>query len=152
MTAFVQVQQRNEQRQLNQALQSRSDRVEMEIYARVQELKEVNEQLQVPNEALSERDRAKTIFFSNVSREFRTLLTLMLDPLSKTLSRLDRRLSAAEREQLQMVQRNGQRLLKLVNTLLDFSRIEVGRMAATYELQKSVSPSSPSHHQSPKIW
>ncbi|HEY9725111.1 MAG TPA: ATP-binding protein, partial [Chroococcales cyanobacterium] len=135
VTEFVQVQQqRNEQRQLNRALQSRSEQMEMEIYARVQELKEVNEQLQVANEALSELDRAKTIFFSNVSHEFRTPLTLMLDPLDETLNRLNGQLPAAEREQLQMVQRNGQRLLKLVNTLLDFSRIEAGRMAAVYEL------------------
>jgi PAS domain S-box-containing protein len=135
VTEFVQVQQqRNEQRQLNRALQSRTDQMEMEIYARVQELKEVNEQLQVANEALSELDLAKTVFFSNVSHEFRTPLTLMLDPLDETLNRLNGQLPAAEREQLQMVQRNGQRLLKLVNTLLDFSRIEAGRMAVVYEL------------------
>jgi PAS domain S-box-containing protein len=84
-------------------------------------------------EALAELDRAKTTFFSNVSHEFRTPLALMLDPLDETLNRLNGQLPAAEQEQLQMVQRNGQRLLKLVNTLLDFSRIEAGRMAAVYE-------------------
>ncbi|NDJ17490.1 ATP-binding protein [Myxacorys almedinensis] len=83
--------------------------------------------------ALAELDRAKTAFFSNISHEFRTPLTLMLDPLAETLSRLDGQLPPSEREQLQMVQRNGQRLLKLVNTLLDFSRIEAGRIQATYQ-------------------
>lgn len=84
-------------------------------------------------EALAELDRAKTTFFSNVSHEFRTPLTLMLSPLEETLSRLDGQLPPVEREQLQMVQRNGLRLLKLVNTLLDFSRIEAGRVQAVYE-------------------
>nr|WP_242035626.1 MULTISPECIES: PAS domain S-box protein [unclassified Leptolyngbya] len=84
-------------------------------------------------EALAELDRAKTTFFSNVSHELRTPLTLMLEPLGETLNRLNGQLPAVEQEQLQMVQRNGQRLLKLVNTLLDFSRIEVDRMAAVYE-------------------
>ena len=82
-------------------------------------------------EALAEIDRAKTAFFSNVSHEFRTPLTLMLGPLEDTLqnSRLTRKVS----EQLAMAHRNGVRLLKLVNTLLDFSRIEAGRIEALYE-------------------
>jgi PAS domain S-box-containing protein len=84
-------------------------------------------------EALAELDRAKTTFFNNVSHEFRTPLTLMLGPLEETLHRLNQQLPPSEREQLQMVQRNGLRLLKLVNTLLDFSRIEAGRIQAVYE-------------------
>ena len=83
-------------------------------------------------EALAELDRAKTTFFSNVSHEFRTPLTLMLGPLEDVLRNLEGRLQPAEREQLQMVQRNSLRLLKLVNTLLDFSRIEAGRAQANY--------------------
>jgi PAS domain S-box-containing protein len=84
-------------------------------------------------EALAELDRAKTAFFSNVSHEFRTPLTLMLSPLENLSSTLDGRLQPDEREQLQLVQRNGLRLQKLVNTLLDFSRIEAGRVQASYE-------------------
>ncbi|NJM67776.1 MAG: GAF domain-containing sensor histidine kinase [Acaryochloris sp. RU_4_1] len=84
-------------------------------------------------EALVEIDRAKTAFFSNVSHEFRTPLTLMLSPLEELSNTLDARLQTAEREQLQMLQRNGLRLLKLVNALLDFSRIEAGRVQASYE-------------------
>jgi PAS domain S-box-containing protein len=82
-------------------------------------------------EALAEIDRAKTVFFSNVSHEFRTPLTLMLGSLEETL--MDDQLSVDQREQLQVAQRNSQRLLKLVNTLLDFSRIEAGRIQAVYE-------------------
>ena len=83
-------------------------------------------------EALAEIDRAKTAFFSNVSHEFRTPLTLMLGPLEETLAR-SKELVPADREQLETVQRNSLRLLKLVNTLLDFSRIEAGRAQAVYE-------------------
>ncbi len=84
-------------------------------------------------QALAEIDRAKTVFFSNVSHEFRTPLTLMLGPLEETLANCATLLPAKELEQLEMVQRNGLRLLKLVNSLLDFSRIEAGRVQASYE-------------------
>ena len=84
-------------------------------------------------EALAEIDRAKTAFFSNVSHEFRTPLTLMLGPLEDVLLEAAERLSSTGHEQLVTVRRNAVRLLKLVNTLLDFSRIEAGRVQAVYE-------------------
>ncbi len=84
-------------------------------------------------EALAEIDRAKTAFFSNVSHEFRTPLTLMLGPLDDILFHPREELGRENRELLSLVRRNGQRLLKLVNTLLDFSRIEAGRVQAVYE-------------------
>jgi len=83
-------------------------------------------------EALAELDRAKTIFFSNVSHEFRTPLTLMLGPLEDILNNREAAVPAAELQQIDAVHRNGLRLLKLVNTLLDFSRIEAGRIQALY--------------------
>jgi len=82
-------------------------------------------------EALAEIDRAKTAFFSNVSHEFRTPLTLMLGPLEEALT--ETRLLPDVRERLDVAHRNSIRLLKLVNTLLDFSRIEAGRIEAVYE-------------------
>jgi PAS domain S-box-containing protein len=84
-------------------------------------------------EALAELDRAKTEFFSNVSHEFRTPLTLMLGPLDEVLPTASERLSPQHYERLVAVRRNGLRLLKLVNTLLDFSRIEAGRVQASYQ-------------------
>ena len=83
-------------------------------------------------EMLAELDRAKTTFFSNVSHEFRTPLTLILSPLEDALADRDG-LPAAHRERLETVHRNSLRLLRLVNALLDFSRIEAGRLHATYE-------------------
>ncbi|MEU8813989.1 SpoIIE family protein phosphatase [Actinoplanes sp. NPDC048796] len=75
-------------------------------------------------------DQAKTNFFSNVSHEFRTPLTLILGPLEDLLD--DPALPAAQRERLLPMRRNGLRLLKLVNTVLDFSRLESGRVQAAY--------------------
>jgi signal transduction histidine kinase len=82
-------------------------------------------------QTLEELDRAKTAFFSNISHEFRTPLTLMLGPLEDLLAGPD--LGPDARETLSAVQRNAGRLLKLVNTLLDFARIEAGRVQAVYE-------------------
>lgn len=81
-------------------------------------------------EALAELDRAKTAFFSNVSHEFRTPLTLMLGPLEDALS--GHMPLEQMRSQVELAHRNGSRLLRLVNSLLDFSRIEAGRVRATY--------------------
>jgi len=83
-------------------------------------------------EARAELDRAKIAFFSNVSHEFRTPLTLMLGPVEELLDRSRKELSPAIAGQLEVVNRNGLRLLRLVNTLLDFSRIEAGRVRAVY--------------------
>ena len=84
-------------------------------------------------ESLAELDRAKTAFFSNVSHEFRTPLTLMLGPLEDLLAAADVRMTAEDRERLAVVHRNSLRLLKLVNSLLDFSRIEAGRVEAVFQ-------------------
>ena len=84
-------------------------------------------------EALAELDRAKTAFFSNVSHEFRTPLTLILGPVADTLADCAEPTTPRQRERLEIVQRNALRMQKLVNTLLDFSRIEAGRVQASYE-------------------
>jgi PAS domain S-box-containing protein len=83
-------------------------------------------------EELAQLDKLKTQFFANISHEFRTPLTLMMGPLEDTLAD-PAGLSAANRERLELARRNSVRLLKLVNTLLDFSRIEARRMTASYE-------------------
>ncbi|CCH54313.1 multi-sensor signal transduction histidine kinase [Fibrisoma limi BUZ 3] len=82
-------------------------------------------------EALAAIDRAKTAFFSNISHEFRTPLTLMLGPLEELIHSKDAQTPALE-QPLKTTHRNALRLLKLVNNLLDFSRLEAGRVQATY--------------------
>ena len=80
--------------------------------------------------ALAEIDKAKTAFFSNVSHEFRTPLTLMLGPLEDALAQAGA--DDPQRSHLELAHRNALRLLRLVNALLDFSRIEAGRVEATF--------------------
>jgi signal transduction histidine kinase/CheY-like chemotaxis protein len=84
-------------------------------------------------EALAEIDRAKTLFFSNISHEFRTPLTLMLGPIEDALNETAAMaLHPVQRDRLETAHRNSLRLLRLVNSLLDFSRIEAGRTRASY--------------------
>ncbi len=80
-------------------------------------------------DALAELDRAKTAFLTNVSHEFRTPLTLLLGPLDDALSASEPATVLADR--LSTARRNAQRLQRLVDSLLDFSRIEAGRATAT---------------------
>ena len=84
-------------------------------------------------ETLAALDRAKTLFFSNVSHELRTPLTLIISPLQDELAEQQQPLPQARRERIEIAHRNSLRLLKLVNGLLDFSRIEAGRVQALFE-------------------
>ncbi|MFN8344612.1 MAG: ATP-binding protein [Spirosomataceae bacterium] len=84
-------------------------------------------------EALSEIDKAKTAFFSNISHEFRTPLTLILGPLGDYLSTSQHVSAIQQKENIEAAHRNAGRLLRLVNSLLDFSRIEAGRVKAVFQ-------------------
>jgi len=83
-------------------------------------------------EALAEVDRAKTAFFTNISHEFRTPLTLMLGTIEEALN--DPELEGKSRKRIDVTHRNAMRMLKLVNTLLDFSRLEAGKVKAHFQL------------------
>jgi putative nucleotidyltransferase with HDIG domain len=87
------------------------------------ELETTRSDLESNNWKLRELDRLKTQFFSNVSHELRTPLTLLLAPLGALLERgvAD---DTGTRETLAMMQRNGLRLLRLINNLLDFTKLE----------------------------
>jgi len=91
------------------------------------------EEAQQRAQALAELDRAKTAFFSNVSHEFRTPLNLLLGPLEDALADSAEPLGERQRERLSLAHRNGLRLLRLVNTLLEFTRLESGRVDAAFE-------------------
>ena len=84
-------------------------------------------------EALAELDRAKTDFFSNVSHEFRTPLTLIMGPVAELRAAPAVVADPRLREELDVVHRNALRLGKLVNSLLDFSRLQAGRVEAHFE-------------------
>ncbi len=119
----------NPHKRLDSAYSSFFELVGSQISSAVAEARAYEEE-RAKADALAELDRAKTVFFSNVSHEFRTPLTLMLGPLEEMMERGAQ--AAVTREELELVHRNGLRLLKLVNTLLDFSRIEAGRVQAAY--------------------
>lgn len=84
-------------------------------------------------EALAELDAAKTAFFTNVSHELRTPLTLLLGPVEDALGDREEPLAPGQAQRMEMVARNGRRLLALVNTLLDFSRLQAGTTRGRYE-------------------
>ncbi len=115
--------------ELGQVLRDKTQAMEREVIKRSQELAAANRELRDANVKLGELDAAKTAFFSNVSHEFRTPLTLMLGPIEDAL----RRESTLGGEPLRAVHRSAVRLLRLVNSLLDFSRIEAGRLDARFE-------------------
>ncbi|XLZ70535.1 ATP-binding protein [Massilia sp. SR12] len=118
-------------RRLDAEYRTFCDLVAAQVTAAVQNAGAAAEQRQRA-EALAELDRAKTAFFSNVSHEFRTPLTLLLGPIEEALEDAAHRLPAAHHARLQLARRNALRLQKLVNTLLDFSRVQAGRMQASF--------------------
>ena len=124
VTALVEASERGE------ALQGRTREMEQEVLVRSRELAEANRELREANARLGELDIAKTNFYSNVSHEFRTPLTLLLGPAEDALASPSQSLGG---EALRMVHRNALRLMRLVNALLDFSQLEAGRLRASYE-------------------
>ncbi|MGP1387743.1 MAG: ATP-binding protein [Thainema sp.] len=129
------------------------ERTRAEAALRDAELQRVREQSareqeQQRAESLAELNQAKTQFFSNVSHEFRTPLTLLLGPLEDAIESVDEWMSGSVdenpsthppiypstlQENLRLAHRNALRLLKLVNTLLDFSRVEAERLQVNYQ-------------------
>lgn len=81
--------------------------------------------------ALQDLDRAKTDFFFNVSHEFRTPLTLMLGPLRVLLEQEP--VGPSARRELEMIERNASRLAKLVNNLLDVSKLDARKLVPVLE-------------------
>jgi putative nucleotidyltransferase with HDIG domain len=98
-----------------------------ELRNRIQ-LEETTEKLQESNAKLKTLDELKTQFFANVNHELRTPLTLMLAPLRALLDGRMGRVSASIKDTLDTMQRNGYKLLKLINNLLDLTKLEEGKM------------------------
>ena len=78
------------------------------------------------NKKLKELDKIKSKFFTNISHEFRTPLTLISNPIEATLE--DNTISDKKRQQFETAKRNSERLLSLVNQLLDLSKIDAGQL------------------------
>jgi signal transduction histidine kinase/AraC-like DNA-binding protein len=100
-----------------------------------QEMMLQNEKLKEVSQQLMEATSAKLQFFTNISHEFRTPLTLILGPLENLLRSMQ--LTPGQQHQLVMIQRNAMRLLRLINQLMDFRKLENQKMklnAAKYDL------------------
>jgi signal transduction histidine kinase len=118
--------------EVGEELRDRTRRMEREVVARSLELADANQQLRDANARLGELDIAKTAFFSNISHEFRTPLTLMLGPAEDALEDHSEILGPRQRARVELIHANALRLLKLVGALLDFSRLEAGRVRAHF--------------------
>ena len=115
--------------ELGEELRDRTHQMEREVISRSRELADANRNLREANAKLGELDAAKTAFFSNVSHEFRTPLTLILGPAERALAGPK---ATLEGDDLAALHRNALRLLRLVNSLLDFSRIESGALSMCF--------------------
>ena len=106
-------------------LKQRQRELAREVQTRTRELALEKQKTEAQAEQLREMDRLKSRFFANISHEFRTPLTLILGPLRDALDGAN---GPPGRKQLQMMQRNSLRLQRLINQLLDLSKLEAGRM------------------------
>jgi len=118
-----------------QILKNQKRQLEQEVEARTRDLKEANrllekrnDEIQVMAEKLHESDQLKLKFFTNISHEFRTPLTLIMGPTEKLLSREKYEDVPAIRQELELMYRNQRRLFKLINQLLEVRRVESGTL------------------------
>jgi len=107
-------------------LEKRSRELELAVQVRTAEVVAHEKQLAVQAEKLRELDRIKSSFFANISHEFRTPLTLILGPVETLLAQVT---PGNLKQELHRIQKNARRLLRLVNQLLDLSRLETGKMS-----------------------
>ncbi len=127
VTEFIKLKQKGtEQHKLTEELKSRTEQMEGEIFQRAQQVQEANKKLR-------EAERVKSEFFANVSHELRTPLSLILGPLESILSGKQGNLNEAQANYLKTIHNNTIRLLQMVNGILDFSKVEAGKMSVQRE-------------------
>ncbi|HBE49624.1 MAG TPA: hybrid sensor histidine kinase/response regulator, partial [Cyanobacteria bacterium UBA11369] len=113
-------------RRVNQDLERLNASLEQRVAERTAELMEANQHLQQAKEAAEAANLAKSTFLANMSHELRTPLNAILG-FTQVMSG-DSSINSENRQYLDIIQRSGQHLLKLINDVLDMSRIEAGRL------------------------
>lgn len=109
--------------------------LERVVEERTAEIRRQKEATEVQRDRAEESERVKKRFFANMTHELRTPLTMILGPVEQLITRTEQ---PGDRKDLDMVRRNGRRLLRLINQLLDISKVESDRMtlnAARRDLQ-----------------
>lgn len=109
-------------------LEARQKELQGLVDLQTKDLREAKEKTEAQAQKLREMDHLKTQFFSNVSHEFRTPLTLIIGPLESMLAGKEDGDPAKMHRQHEVMLRNARRLLRLINQLLDLSKLDAGRM------------------------
>lgn len=104
------------------------DKIRRRALNSLMEQETMAEQLRQSNVKLKSLDELKTQFFANVNHELRTPLTLIMAPLGPLIEEKMGRISLKQREALVTMRNNGLKLLKLINNLLDLTKLEEGKM------------------------
>ncbi len=107
-------------------LKQRTRLLQRTVAERTEEIARQHDQLAVQANRLRELDEAKTHFFANISHELRTPLPLIVGPLAQLYDKTDRSADPETHAQLGMMLRNGQRLQRLINQILDLTKLEAG--------------------------
>jgi signal transduction histidine kinase len=118
--------------ELGEELRGRTSEMEHEVVRRSRELADALSELREANRRLGELDEAKSAFYANASHELRTPLTLLLGPISDALADVEEPLGPRQRARIELANSGTGRLLRLVNSLLDLSRLESGRMRSRF--------------------
>ena len=114
---------------LNRKLSRQKEKLEeqkLQLTQQKEQLIQQKEQLEQLSRELEEATHAKLVFFTNVSHDFRTPLTLIADPVNQLLA--DKSLGERPHQLLELMKKNVNILLRLVNQILDFRKVENGRM------------------------
>jgi signal transduction histidine kinase/ligand-binding sensor domain-containing protein/AraC-like DNA-binding protein len=116
-------------------LKNQKEHLAREVEERTHDLKEANrllaernDEIQQMAERLHESDQMKLKFFTNISHEFRTPLTLLMGPTEKLLGKEDFSDIPSVKQELELMYRNERRLFKLINQLLEVRRVETGNL------------------------
>ncbi|MFZ6008915.1 MAG: ATP-binding protein [Bacteroidota bacterium] len=121
-------------------LEGQNEALEQKVKERTRQICAQKEELEAQAEKIKEIDKIKSRFFANISHEFRTPLTLILNPLEK---RIQSTQDSSDKRELIIMHRNGSKLLALVNQLLELSRLEDGRLkleTRNYSLSSILTP------------